>query len=156
MKTTFILNGRTTVGFVREGVEEYLSRLRHYLPIETIVLPEVKSVKGLTPSVQMEKEADLTLKHIAPTDHVVLLDEHGKEFRSVELADWLNKRLARNRNLVFVVGGPFGFSRRMKDRADELLSISRLTFSHQMIRLLFLEQLYRACTILKGEPYHHE
>lgn len=156
MKIACIWNGKTSIDYIERGINDYLSRLKHYVPIELNILPEVRSVKGLTPAVQMEQEADMMLKLIRPADYVVLLDEHGREPRSVELATWIEKRQMASQRLVFIIGGPFGFSPRMKARANELMSLSRLTFSHQMVRMIFLEQLYRACTIIKGEPYHHE
>lgn len=156
MKITLLLNGKTTIDYLSRGIEDYLTRLKHYVQLEVVVIPEVKSVKGLTTATQMEREADQMLKRITPADHVVLLDEHGREPRSLELAAWLEKRQASSQRIVFIVGGPYGFSPRIKQRANELMSLSRLTFSHQMIRLLFVEQLYRAYTIIKGEPYHHE
>lgn len=156
MKLVLIYNGKTVAPWLQDAIADYSKRLQHYLSLETVVIPEVKSQKGLSVAVQMEKEADLMLKLLQPTDEVVLLDEHGKEMRSMELAQWLNRQQQQARRLVMIVGGPYGFSPRIKQRANQLLSFSRLTFSHQMIRLLLVEQLYRACTILKGEPYHHE
>lgn len=156
MKLVLIYNGKTVAPWLQDAIADYSKRLQHYLSLETVVIPEVKSQKGLSVAVQMEKEAALMLKLLQPTDEVVLLDEHGKEMRSMELAQWLNRQQQQARRLVMIVGGPYGFSPRIKQRANQLLSFSRLTFSHQMIRLLLVEQLYRACTILKGEPYHHE
>ena len=110
----------------------------------------------MTEEQQKVREGELIIQKIQPSDTVVLLDEHGKEFRSIEFADWLQKKQNTARRLVFFIGGPYGFSESIYKRADEQLSLSKMTFSHQMVRLLFVEQVYRACTIIKGEPYHHE
>lgn len=156
MKLLLIYNGKTAQSWLQKALEDYTGRLAHYIKTDTIVIPEVKSTKGLSAAVQMEREAEQMLKVLQAGDFVVLLDEHGKEMRSVEMADWLGRQMQQTKRLVFVVGGPYGFSPRMKEKASELISLSKLTFSHQMVRLLLVEQLYRACTILRGEPYHHE
>lgn len=156
MKLLLIYNGKTAKSWLQKALEDYTGRLAHYIKTDTIVIPEVKSTKGLSAAVQMEREAEQMLKVLQAGDYVVLLDEHGKEMRSVEMADWLGRQMQQTKRLVFVVGGPYGFSPRMKEKASELISLSKLTFSHQMVRLLLVEQLYRACTILRGEPYHHE
>lgn len=156
MKLLLIYNGKTAQSWLQKALEDYTGRLAHYIKTDTIVMPEVKSTKGLSAAVQMEREAEQMLKVLQAGDYVVLLDEHGKEMRSVEMADWLGRQMQQTKRLVFVVGGPYGFSPRMKEKASELISLSKLTFSHQMVRLLLVEQLYRACTILRGEPYHHE
>lgn len=126
------------------------------MPFSITTIPELKNTKSLSEEQQKQKEGELIMKEIQPSDAVVLLDEHGKEFRSVEYADWLRRKQATARRLVFVIGGPYGFSKEVYSRADEKISLSKMTFSHQMVRLIFTEQLYRACTIIKGEPYHHE
>ena len=126
------------------------------MPFAVSVIPELKNTKSLSEEQQKVLEGELILKQLQPADTVVLLDEHGREPRSVELAAWLEKKLQTARRLVFVIGGPYGFSPAVYERANEQLSLSRLTFSHQMVRAIFVEQLYRACTIIKGEPYHHE
>lgn len=126
------------------------------MPFDIKVIPELKNTRAMTEAVQKDKEGELILKEIQTADTVVLLDEHGKEMRSVEYAAWLQKKQAASRRLVFVIGGPYGFSKAVYDRAQELISLSKMTFSHQMVRLIFTEQLYRACTIIKGEKYHHE
>ena len=157
MKISLITVGKTDVGWVREGLELYVSRLSHYVPFVLDEIPELKNVAALTREQIKEKEGEGILKRIKPGDEVVLLDERGREFRSVELADWLRDRLARSsRDLVFVVGGAYGFSPKVYERAAGRLSLSKMTFSHQMVRTIFAEQLYRAFTIIKGEPYHHE
>ncbi|MBQ1588141.1 MAG: 23S rRNA (pseudouridine(1915)-N(3))-methyltransferase RlmH [Prevotella sp.] len=156
MKTELILVSKTTDKHLAAGIDDYVSRICHYLPFAITVIPELKNTKNMTEEQQKVREGELILQKIQPSDTVVLLDEHGKEFRSIEFADWLQKKQNTARRLVFVIGGPYGFSESIYKRADELLSLSKMTFSHQMVRLLFVEQIYRACTIIKGEPYHHE
>lgn len=149
--------GKTDVPWVKEGLELYVSRLRHYLPFSVEEIPELKKVSALTQEQIKQKEGELILKQLGAQDTMVLLDEHGLRMRSVEFAGWLEKQLAGGaRNLVFVIGGAYGFSADVYARASAKLSLSEMTFSHQMVRTIFAEQLYRACTILKGEPYHHE
>lgn len=126
------------------------------MPFDITVIPELKNTKNLSNEQQKEREGELILEQIKPMDTVVLLDEHGEEYRSIEFANWLQKKQLTARRLVFVIGGPYGFSPSVYSRANEKISLSRMTFSHQMVRLIFTEQLYRACTIIKGEPYHHE
>lgn len=156
MKTTLILVGKTNGKLFNEGIDDYAKRIGHYTPFAVKVLPELKSTKSLSESQQKDKEGKMILKSISPSDLVVLLDEHGTEYRSMEFAKWIEKRRNGGSDLVFVIGGPYGFSPDVYNRADALISLSRMTFSHQMVRLIFVEQLYRACTIIKGEPYHHE
>ena len=120
------------------------------------VIPELRNTKSLSMAQQKEREGEMILKQLASGDHVVLLDEHGEERRSVDFASWLEKKQMSVRRMVFVVGGPYGFSDAVYARCNEKISLSRMTFSHQLVRLVFVEQLYRACTIIKGEPYHHE
>lgn len=156
MKTELILVSKTTDKHLAAGIDDYVSRICHYLPFAITVIPELKNTKNMTEEQQKIREGELILQKIQPSDTVVLLDEHGKEFRSIEFADWLQKKQNTARRLVFVIGGPYGFSESIYKRADEQLSLSKMTFSHQMVRLLFVEQIYRACTIIKGEPYHHE
>lgn len=156
MKTILILVGKTTEKLFAAGIDDYIGRINHYMPMAVVTIPELKSTKSLTQDQQKEMEGRLILGQLQPSDTVVLLDEHGKEPRSVELARWLEQKRQTARRLVFVIGGPYGFSQQVYSRANEQLSLSRLTFSHQMVRLIFAEQLYRACTIIQGEPYHHE
>ena len=126
------------------------------MPFNITVIPELKNTKALTEVQQKEREGDLILQKLQSSDTVVLLDEHGKELRSIEFADWLQRKQNTTRRLVFIIGGPYGFSKAVYERANERLSLSKMTFSHQMVRLIFCEQIYRACTIIRGEPYHHE
>ncbi|MCR5642864.1 MAG: 23S rRNA (pseudouridine(1915)-N(3))-methyltransferase RlmH [Prevotella sp.] len=156
MKTLLILVGKTTDKHFQASINDYVERIGHYMPFELVTIPELKNTKHLSEQQQKTAEGELILRQLQPQDTVVLLDEHGRELRSVELARWLQQKQATARRLVFVIGGPYGFSPDVYARAQEQLSLSRLTFSHQMIRLIFTEQIYRACTIIKGEPYHHE
>jgi 23S rRNA (pseudouridine1915-N3)-methyltransferase len=156
MKTVLILVGKTTDRNLSTAIDNYVQRIGHYMPFSIVIIPELKNTKKLSTQQQKEAEGELILRQLQTTDHVVLLDEHGQEPRSIELARWLQQRQQSVRRLVFVIGGPYGFSSSVYQRAQEQLSLSRLTFSHQLVRLVFTEQLYRACTIIKGEPYHHE
>jgi 23S rRNA (pseudouridine1915-N3)-methyltransferase len=156
MKTLLILVGKTTNKHFQAGITDYCERISHYMPFELVTIPELKNTKSLSEDQQKQAEGELILKQIQNSDTVVLLDEHGKAFRSIEFAKWLEQKRNTTRRLVFVVGGPYGFSSDVYSRANEQLSLSKMTFSHQMIRLVFTEQIYRACTIIKGEPYHHE
>ena len=156
MKTELILVGRTVNKHFVAGIEDYAERIGHYMPFNITTIPELKNTKNLSEEQQKLAEGELILKQIQPQDTVVLLDEHGHELRSVEFARWLEQKRNTARRLVFVIGGPYGFSQAVYARANEQLSLSRMTFSHQMVRLVFTEQIYRACTIIKGEPYHHE
>ena len=126
------------------------------MPFDIVTIPELKNTKKLTEQQQKTAEGELILKQLQPSDTVVLLDEHGKEMRSIEFAAWTEKKQLTARRLVYVIGGPYGFAEEVYKRANEMMSLSRMTFSHQMVRLVFVEQVYRACTIIKGEPYHHE
>lgn len=156
MKTLLILVGKTTDKHFQAGITDYVERIGHYMPFELVTIPELKNTKHLTEEQQKVMEGELILRLLQPSDTVVLLDEHGHEFRSIEFAQWMEQKRNTARRLVFVIGGPYGFSKDVYARANEQLSLSRMTFSHQMIRLVFTEQVYRACTIIKGEPYHHE
>ena len=156
MKTELILVGKTVNKHFNAGINDYVERIGHYMPFSITTIPELKNTKNLSESQQKEREGELILKQIQSTDTVVLLDEHGKEFRSIEFADWIQKKQNTARRLIFVIGGPSGFSNDVYERANEKISLSKMTFSHQMVRLIFTEQIYRACTIIKGEPYHHE
>ena len=139
MKTILILVGKTQSKIFKVGIDDYVSRIEHYMPFSITTIPELKNTKSLSEDQQKQKEGELILKEIQPSDTVVLLDEQNTA-----------------RRLIFIIGGPYGFSPDVYSRANENISLSRMTFSHQMVRLIFTEQLYRACTIIKGEPYHHE
>lgn len=156
MKTRLIIVGRTVDKHLIAGINDYTERIGHYMPFEIITIPEIKNTRSMTEAQQKLAEGDLILKQLSPSDTVVLMDEHGKEHRSIDFARWLEQKQCTSKRLVFVIGGPYGFSEKLYQRADELISLSRMTFSHQLVRLIFTEQIYRACTIIKGEPYHHE
>ncbi len=156
MKTVLLQVGKTTDKQIAALVEDYRTRVSHYMPFEVITIPELKSTKSLSEAQQKEREGELILKNLSSGDTVVLLDEHGMTCSSMKFSQWLERKQQNVRRLVFVIGGPYGFAEVVKRRADEKISLSPMTFSHQMVRLIFTEQLYRACTIIKGEPYHHE
>jgi len=156
MKTLLILVGKTTDRHFQAGIADYVGRISHYMPFDLVTIPELKNTKSLTEEQQKVAEGELIMRQLQTGDTVVLLDEHGRELRSVEFARWLEQKRNTTRRLVFVIGGPYGFSEAVYARANEQLSLSKMTFSHQMVRLVFTEQVYRACTIIRGEPYHHE
>lgn len=157
MNITLLTVGKTDRNWVREGLEIYLSRLRHYIPFSLVEIPELKNVSALSKEQIKEKEGILILKNLKSGDDVILLDEKGKEYTSAEWAAELQRKMATSgRDIVFVIGGAYGFSGQVYKRASGMVSLSRMTFSHQMVRTIFAEQLYRAFTIIKGEPYHHE
>lgn len=156
MKTWLMMVGKTTDKRYTSAIQDYVERITHYMPFNVEIIPEPKQTRNLTEEQQKTYEGKELLKRITPTDTVVLLDERGKELRSLEFADFIRRQQQSARRLVFVIGGPYGFSKDVYDRAGGMISLSRMTFSHQMVRLIFAEQLYRACTIIKGEPYHHE
>ena len=156
MKITLLFTGKTSDPRLSSLIDEYQQRLRHYVPFELVVLPDLKNAKSLTEDQIKTAEGNLILQALTPSMDVLLLDEHGKQFRSVEFADFLQKKMSSGRDLTLVIGGPYGFSDAVYQRANGKLSFSLMTFSHQMIRIMAIEQLYRAMTILRGEPYHHE
>lgn len=155
MRITLIESGKTRDPFIKEGVELFRKRVVRYVPFKIETIPDLKNTRSMTMKEVQEQEGILLLKRIKPTDHMILLDERGKEFNSISFAEHINSLEGRVNQLLFVIGGPYGFSESVYKRADARLSLSKLTFSHQLVRLLFMEQLYRAFTILKGEPYHH-
>lgn len=157
MKITLLAIGKTNNEEFIRLYEDYRKRLTHYISFETLIIPELKNTKNISISEQKEKEGELLLKQFDNQDEVVLLDEKGKEFTSVGFAAYLEKKsLSSIKRMIFVIGGPYGFSEKVYQRANSKISLSKMTFSHQMIRVIFIEQLYRAMTIQKGEPYHHE
>ncbi len=156
MKTIFLAIGKTSFPYLTTGIKIYEKRLQHYLSYQSVIIPDVKNARNLSAAQLKEKEGELFLKKIESGDFVVLLDERGKSYTSEKFAAFLEKQLMMShRRIVFVVGGAFGFSEAMYQRANSKLALSDMTFSHQMIRLFFTEQIYRACTIIKGEPYHN-
>ena len=157
MNVKLLTVGITDVPWVKEGLDLYASRLRHYVPFTVEEIPELKKVSSLTEEQIKQKEGELILRQVGQQDTVILMDERGQQMRSTEFASWLEKQLSGgSKGLVFVIGGAYGFSPEVYARAAGKISLSKMTFSHQMVRTIFAEQLYRACTILKGEPYHHE
>jgi len=157
MKITLLTVGKTDKDWVRQGMDIYVSRLKHYIPFSVIEIPELKNVSALTKDQIKTREGELILKSIRPTDDLVLLDERGKEYTSVELAKVIQDKISYvGKDIVYVIGGAYGFSDAVYQRADSKMSLSRMTFSHQMVRAIVVEQIYRAFTIMRGEPYHHE
>ncbi|MDH5826038.1 23S rRNA (pseudouridine(1915)-N(3))-methyltransferase RlmH [Sphingobacterium sp. SG20118] len=157
MKITLLCIGKTDDNYLIEGINKYLKRLKFYITFNLVVIPDVKNIKSLTQDQQKRKEAQLLQKLINPQDTVVLLDEFGKEYRSIDFSSYLEKHMIQStQHLIFIIGGPYGFDDEIYERANQKISLSKMTFSHQMIRLFFVEQIYRAFSILKGEPYHHE
>ena len=157
MKISLVVIGKTNGKFLIDGINEYTKRLSFYIPFNIVYLPDIKNNKKLSFEQQKTQEGAILLGEIDKSDYVVLLDEHGKEFTSIEFSRYIEKKMTTvSKRLVFVVGGPYGFSNEVKERANEKISLSKMTFSHVMIRLIFREQLYRAMTIINNEPYHHE
>ena len=156
MKITLLVVGKTTDSRLSSLMEEYISRLKHYVPFELVVVPDLKNTKALSEEQIKTAEGEAILRYLTPSMDVVLLDEHGREFRSIEYAEWLQKKMGSGKDLTLIIGGPYGFSEAVYARANGKVSFSKMTFSHQMIRLMAVEQIYRGMTILRGEPYHHE
>ena len=156
MKITLLFTGKTSDARLSSLIDEYQQRLRHYVPFELVVLPDLKNAKALSEEQVKTAEGEAILRFLTPAMDVVLLDEHGREYRSIEFADYLQKKMSSGKDLTLVIGGPYGFSEAVYARANGKISFSQMTFSHQMIRIMAIEQLYRAMTILRGEPYHHE
>ena len=156
MRITLLVVGKTTDPHMVSLIEEYRQRLTHYVPFDMVVVPDIKNAKSLSEEQLKEAEGESILRALTPSMEVVLLDEHGREFRSVEYAEWLQKKMSSGRDLTLIIGGAYGFSKNVYARADAKISLSQMTFSHQMIRIMAIEQIYRAMTILRGEPYHHE
>ncbi len=157
MKITLLTVGKTDKDWVRQGLDIYVSRLKHYIPFGIVEIPELKNVSALSKEQIKNKEGELILKNIRPTDDVILLDERGKQYTSVELAKIIQDKISyAGKDIVFIIGGAYGFSEAVYQRAGSKLSLSKMTFSHQMVRAIFVEQIYRAFTIMRGEPYHHE
>jgi 23S rRNA (pseudouridine1915-N3)-methyltransferase len=157
MKITLLVVGKTEAEYLKTGINLYFNRIKHYITFNEEVILALKSTKNLTDEQQMQKEGELILSFVKSADDVILLDENGENFTSVGFAHFLEKKMiAGVRSIIFVIGGPYGFSVDVYKRADYKISLSKMTFSHQMVRLIFVEQIYRAMTILKGEPYHHQ
>jgi len=157
MKVTLLEIGKTEADYLKKGIEIYLKRIGHYMPFREVVIPSLKNAGNLSEEIQKQREGALIIAQLQQGDELILLDEKGETYTSVGFARFIEKKMvAGNRNLVFVIGGPYGFSSEVYERASTKISLSPMTFSHQMVRLIFVEQFYRAMSILKGEPYHHE
>lgn len=157
MNIELIVIGKTDSEAVSSLTGEYMRRINHYVKFTMTALPDIKNAKNISHESQKRQEGEILLKNISDGDYVVLLDEKGAQYRSVEFADWLQKRLNSSlKKLIFIIGGPYGFSDAVYKRADASLSLSKMTFSHQLVRTIFCEQLYRGFAILRNEPYHHE
>jgi 23S rRNA (pseudouridine1915-N3)-methyltransferase len=157
MQIRLIAVGKTDHAAIQTLLEEYSKRLGFYIKFELEIIPDLKNSKNLSEASQKEKEGELILKKVQTSDELVLLDEQGKQYTSVDFSDYLQKKMnAGLKQLIFVIGGPYGFSAEVYQRANGKISLSNMTFSHQMVRVFFVEQLYRAFTILKNEPYHHQ
>ena len=156
MRIRLLVTGKTSDNRLQSLIEEYHQRLSHYVSFDIVVIPDVKNAKSLSQEQLKVAEGEAILARLMPAMDVVLLDEHGREYRSIEFADYLQKKMSSGKDLTLVIGGPYGFSEAVYARANDKISFSQMTFSHQMIRIMAIEQLYRAMTILRGEPYHHE
>ena len=157
MKIVLLAVGKNSTDYLIKGIDGFLKRINHYVPMELSIIPDLKSTKALTEDTQKQREGQAMMSALQPGDVVVLLDERGKEYTSREFAMQIDRKMVQGiKRLVFVIGGPYGFSKEMYDRANEKISLSKMTFTHEMVRLFFVEQVYRAMTILRGEPYHHD
>lgn len=157
MKIELAVIGKTSIGYLKQGIDEYINRLKHYVSFEIKYIDDIKNTKNISEDQQKRTEGAKILSLLDKSDFVVLLDEHGKEYTSMQYSSYIQKRmLSGAKKVVFVIGGPYGFSQEVYDRANDKISFSKMTFNHEMIRLIFTEQLYRAYTIINHEPYHHE
>ena len=157
MKIELAVIGKTSIGYLKQGIDEYIKRLKHYVPFEIKYIDDIKNTKNISEDQQKRTEGAKILSLLDKSDFVVLLDEHGKEYTSMQYSSYIQKRmLSGAKKVVFVIRGPYGFSQEVYDRANDKISFSKMTFNHEMIRLIFTEQLYRAYTIINHEPYHHE
>ena len=157
MKIELAVIGKTSIGYLKQGIDEYIKRLKHYVPFEIKYIDDIKNTKNISEDQQKRTEGAKILSLLDKSDFVVLLDEHGKEYTSMQYSSYIKKRmLSGAKKVVFVIGGPYGFSQEVYARANDKISFSKMTFNHEMIRLIFTEQLYRAYTIINHEPYHHE
>ena len=157
MKIVLMAIGRTQSDYLTTGIDNYIKRINRYMPFELRILPDVKATKSLSEAQQKDAEGKMLLSVLQPGDVTILLDERGRQYTSREFAGLIDRyALQSTKRLVFIIGGPYGFSKEVYNKADALLSLSKMTFSHEMVRLFFTEQIYRAMTILRGEPYHHD
>ncbi len=157
MKIVLLQTGKTAERYLAEGLTNYEERVRRYSSFETITLPDIRKTRNMPAEDQRAKEGAQMLRIFRDDDFIVILDDKGREFSTIEFSSWLERSLMiQKKRILFVIGGPWGFTEEIRGKADLTMSLSRMTFSHQMVRLLFLEQLYRAFTVIRGEPYHHE
>lgn len=157
MTIELIVIGKTDSEAVASLTDQYMKRINHYVKFSVTMLPDIRNTKNISHNSQKRQEGEMLLKNISESDYIVLLDEKGEEYRSMDFAMWLQKRMNSSvRKLIFIIGGPYGFSESVYKRANASISLSKMTFSHQLVRAVFCEQLYRGFTILKNEPYHHE
>lgn len=157
MKIVLAAIGKTTTQYIRTGIDIYLDRVQHYIPVQTCIIPDIKTTKTITEAAQKEREGMALLQMLQPGDRLILLDERGKRMTSRQFSESIERHMISGcKRVVYAVGGPYGFSSRVYERADGKLSLSDMTFPHEMVRLFFAEQLYRAMTIMRGEPYHHD
>jgi len=157
MKILLVVIGKTDEKYLQSGIEIFTKRLKHYIPFELKIIPDLKKTKNLSPDQQKNMEGELLLQVFQPGDQIALLDEKGMEFTSVKFSNFIEKKMVSGiKRLIFVIGGPYGFSDKVYQQAHSKIALSQMTFSHQMVRLIFVEQVYRAMTILRNEPYHHE
>lgn len=157
MKIVLAAVGKTTTQYLRTGIDMYLDRLKHYVQVQVCIVPDIKTTKTITESAQKEREGAVLLQMLQPGDRLILLDERGKRLTSRQFSESIERHMISGcKRVVYAVGGPYGFSEDAYARADGKLSLSDMTFPHEMVRLFFVEQLYRAMTIMRGEPYHHD
>lgn len=157
MKIVLLAVGKTSHSYLVPGIENYIKRIGYYIPFDMLIIPDIKNTKSLSFEQQKDLEGQSIQKMLEPNDYVVLLDEHGKDFTSINFSKYIESKMNTvPKRLVFIIGGPYGFSNEIKNIAKEKISLSKMTFPHDLIRLVFIEQLYRAMTIMRNEPYHHE
>lgn len=155
MKFSFVFTGKTRIPYIEEGILDYFNRLKHYVKSEIIIVPDIKNTRNMSQEEQMRKESEGLLKVFPENSFVILLDEKGKKYDSVSFASFLNKKMIEGRDICMAIGGPYGFAPEVRKKSDTSISLSSMTFSHQMVRMILLEQVYRGFTIIKNEPYHH-
>lgn len=155
MKFSFVFTGKTKTSYIEEGILDYFKRLKHYIKTDILIVPDIKNTRCMSREEQMKKEGQRILKVLPENSLLILFDEKGKKFDSTSFAAYLNKKMIEGRDICMVIGGPYGFSPEIRQKSDARISLSAMTFSHQMVRMILLEQVYRAFTIMKNEPYHH-
>ncbi len=155
MKFSFVFTGKTKISYIEEGILDYFKRLKHYVKSEIIIVPDIKNTRNMSQEEQVRKEGETLLKLFPENSFLILLDEKGKKYDSVSFASFLNKKMVEGRDICMAIGGPYGFAPEVREKSGASISLSSMTFSHQMVRMILLEQVYRAFTIMKNEPYHH-